>query len=86
MISMDVFDAGAVERSRMSASDAEFQAGAGETPPLIGKENSERRPHPTHPVPLAFDLHPSPFDSVKSGKPGLPLSNIVSLGRWRAAA
>jgi hypothetical protein len=45
MISMDVFEAGAVERSRMSASDAEFQEGAGETPPLIGKENSERSPH-----------------------------------------
>lgn len=31
----------------------------------------------------------APSNSIKSGKPGLPLSNqaqVVSLGRWRAAA
>ena len=55
MISMDVFEAGAVERNRTSASEAESQAGAGETPPLTGKENSERRPHPIEQVRAALD-------------------------------
>jgi len=71
MISMDVFEAGAVERSRTSASEAESQAGAGETPPLTGKENSERRPHPTHPVPLAFDTPPPPMTDIEQVRAAL---------------
>jgi len=36
---MDVFEAGAVERSRNPVASGDLQEGAGETPLLIGKEN-----------------------------------------------
>ena len=87
MISMDVFEAGAVERSRTSASEAESQAGAGETPPLTGKENSERRPHPIEQVRAALEEIGKLIEMIEcSNRDNLALLPLFSAELKRALA